>query len=232
MTITFEINVADAISIDASASSAATAIATATTAGASVTIYLQYTHQRRFSPLNFYGESKQMAEKAVHAANPDAIIMRIPILYGPTKDFKESAVSELILGVEKGSPVEMDNICVRYPTCTIDIARVLADVAKLYISKGWPGIRGEDTQLPTTLHFSAQEAFTKYKMSLIFAELLGIKNDHLKPVNESDESAKDSTVQRPKDCHLDISDLKNLGINCGTVNFKEWFRSVLCPRLR
>ena len=49
----------------------------------------------QLEPLNFYGQTKLMAEKAVQATNPQALIIRTQWLFGPGKrDFVDAILAD------------------------------------------------------------------------------------------------------------------------------------------
>ena len=165
------------------------------------------------NPLNFYGQSKLDGENAVRQINPDAAILRVPILYGPVDFLGEDAISVIAANLLKANePVVLDNWATRYPTHVEDVALVLADMAKY---------RQSDTNLNGTFHWSGDEVFTKYTMGLIMAEMIGKPYSSL--VNA--DRPTDATP-RPKNCHLDITKLTNLGIKHNRP-FKEAIEKVL-----
>lgn len=65
---------------------------------------------------------------------------------------------------------------------------------------------------------------TKYEMALKLAEILGVPTDHLVKVDSIDENA---AISRPRDCHLDVGRLQELGVNVQTVDFESWWRRKL-----
>lgn len=55
------------------------------------------------------------------------VVLRVPVLYGPTEKNAESAVNVLmdtVLKVQDGSKVKMDHWALRYPTNTEDVGRI------------------------------------------------------------------------------------------------------------
>jgi S-adenosylmethionine synthetase len=48
------------------------------------------------NPLQFYGETKLGGEEAIKSVYPEAVILRVPILYGKTEYNGESAINILI----------------------------------------------------------------------------------------------------------------------------------------
>ncbi|ORX72425.1 NAD(P)-binding protein [Linderina pennispora] len=147
------------------------------------------------NPLNFYGRTKLAGERAVQEANPQAAILRVPILYGSAEDIKESAVN-LLLGAVKDASKEtkMDDYQKRFPTNTLDVARVLADMAEISV-----GAAGEG------------EEMTKYAMCQVFAEILGNASiDHLVPVRDKPTEA---VASRPDNTQLSTEALEQIGIS-------------------
>ena len=71
------------------------------------------------NPINVYGLTKLIAERIVLQHCPDALIIRVSILYGINAGVKASALlySSLQL-LEKRQIVEVDNVVVRYPVFT------------------------------------------------------------------------------------------------------------------
>lgn len=64
-----------------------------------------YKEDAKPCPLNAYGLTKLRGEYAALAAHAEAIVLRIPVLYGPTGDLKESAVTmfgQMVLDTSKG----------------------------------------------------------------------------------------------------------------------------------
>jgi S-adenosylmethionine synthetase len=141
-----------------------------------------YSHDSPTSPPNFYGETKLAGEEVVKERG--GVVFRVPVLYGETEYMGESAVNTLMDTVwnKAGKPeIEMDAWSIRYPTNTMDVARVLKDVADLY-KQG----RGS---LPEILQFSAEERFTKYEICKIFADVMGLPHQHIKGNAENDPNS-------------------------------------------
>jgi hypothetical protein len=67
---------------------------------------------------------------------------------------------------------------------------------------------------------------TKWDIVKTFSDIMGLPRDGLEPFRP--ESASTDGVQRPYDCHLDTSDLKELGIDASTVDFRAWWYGC-CP---
>lgn len=168
------------------------------------------------NPLQFYGQTKLDGENVIREVYPDAVILRVPILYGATEYNGESAVNVLIDTVLSKKVSKVDNVAQRYPTNVADVARVLKDLAVKKI-KNKQDIRG-------IYHFSAKESMTKYQMCETFASILNVPMDHLTPQNTVDPSA---SVSRPDNSHLSVKRLEEAGIDTHFVKFATWFDGQL-----
>ncbi|MEV7681506.1 SDR family oxidoreductase [Streptomyces sp. NPDC088341] len=143
------------------------------------------------NPLNAYGRWKLLAEHAVRAACPDAAILRLPVLYGPVRFAAETNLTEIARQV--GAPVELDDVCVRYPTHADEAAEVCRRLAVALLQGQRAG---------SVAHWSAEQGLTKYQMGLLIARRFGLPADHVR-AGDADAASGD----RPVDCRLDCQDL-------------------------
>jgi S-adenosylmethionine synthetase len=152
------------------------------------------------NPLNLYGRSKRDGELAVWAETSDACVLRVPVLYGDVETLGESVVTDLARQIQeaKGYPLTLDDWATRYPTCVDDLAVTLRQMVERRLTQ--PDFCG-------TFHWSGAEPFSKFGMGCVIARILGINPDTLTP-----DPHPPSGAPRPKDCHLDCSDLERLGI--------------------
>lgn len=170
-------------------------------------------------PLNAYGQSKLDGEQAVQAAGGDYAILRVPILYGEVETLDESPVTVLaknMLGAKPGERLAMEDWATRYPTHTADVAAVLVQMVAHKLAH--PELRG-------LFHWSGSEPMTKYGMAQAFAPLLGFDPSRLAP-----DAAPPAGAPRPKNAHLDTSDLERLGIGQRTP-FASALPAILAPHL-
>lgn len=81
--------------------------------------------------------------------------------------------------------------------------------------------------IPTILHYSAAEPFTKYEMCLVFAQILGLPHSHIIPDAEPPTGAGATT--RPRDCKLYTQETEDLGLEdgLGLSLFEEWWTGYL-----
>ncbi len=158
------------------------------------------------NPLNFYGRTKLAGEKAVQKALSDFTILRVPILYGGELYPTESSISSIAAALHKNRGGTFDDVAVRYPTYTGDIARVLEDIVRL---------REAGEKVKGIYHFSGREPLTKYTMARIMAPFLRVDERSLSP-----DRTGGGAVKRPKNSHLDTEKLDKL-IALPITSFKD-----------
>ncbi|WP_116209316.1 dTDP-4-dehydrorhamnose reductase family protein [Streptomyces olivoreticuli] len=149
-----------------------------------------YRVDARRNPMTAYGQWKLLAEDAVRRACPEAVILRLPVLYGPVEYAAETNLTQIARQVGSGEPAELDDVCVRYPTHVDEAAEVCR----------WLAAQSKGQYLGSVAHWSAEHGFTKYRMGLMIAQHFGIAPDHIK--------AGAASGDRPADCRLDCLDLR------------------------
>ncbi|MEX3839619.1 dTDP-4-dehydrorhamnose reductase family protein [Paraburkholderia sp. BR10882] len=173
------------------------------------------------NPLNAYGHSKLEGERALLETSDNALVLRLPLLYGPIVGWHESAVTSLVPAiVASGEPgaqaAPMDAWATRYPTFTPDVAFVIRELL-LRCADG-NAVRG-------IAQWSGDEPMTKYDIAQRIAQALGVKARLLAQPTPTD------ATPRPRDCHLDSSRLETLGMGRRTP-FDVAIRAVLDAFMR
>lgn len=157
-----------------------------------------YSVQDTPNPVNFYGRSKLAGEQAVLAAG-DHWILRLPLLFGPVRELRESGVTALLQTLAGSQPATLDHWATRYPTDVEQVAEVLAQcLEKIAQGEKFSGI----------YHWSGDDACTRYQLALMVAEIAGLPSAQLTP-----DPAPAFAEPRPRDCRLDKSRLLELGIS-------------------
>ncbi|KAJ3980943.1 hypothetical protein F5890DRAFT_1575357 [Lentinula detonsa] len=179
-----------------------------------------YTPSARTNPLQLYGRTKRDGEQAVLSVNgAKAIVLRVPVLYGPAPKNSDSAVNILLDVVQdqSGKQYKMDHYATRYPTNVVDIANFLVGLSEFK----------QSTAIPPILHYSAAEPFTKYEICLVFAKILNLPHGHIVPDSEAPKG--DSATTRPRDCQLYTKETEDLGVEggLGLTLFEEWWSEYL-----
>lgn len=177
-----------------------------------------YRPSSQTNPLQFYGQTKRDGEVAVLGAEgAKAVVLRVPVLYGPAPKNSDSAVNILLDVVQdqSGKTYKMDHYATRYPTNVVDIANFLVRLSVL------------QKEIPRILHYSGAEPYTKYEICLIFAKLLGVPHKHIIP--EADPPTGAGAATRPKNCQLLSLETEELGVEggLGLSLFEEWWAEYL-----
>lgn len=174
-------------------------------------------------PTNMYGEMKRDGEIVTLKATCDSglgVVLRVPVLYGPTESNSESAVNVLLDMVYKAqdlnSGINMDDWAQRYPTNTEDVARVCKDIAEKYLQE-----KDDISSLPRILQFSSEDQMTKYEICEKLAQILGVPLPGM--VRNKQGNDPNATVQRPFNTKLSTKELRDLGIDVWTQDFVAWW---------
>lgn len=171
-----------------------------------------YYPDSKTNPLNDYGIMKLAGEKKVAKECPKAIILRIPILYGHVEFLSESAVTIIADGLSADKDSYFDNKMIRFPTHADDISRIIRGIADLLH-------RGETVS--GIYQWSAEQAYTKYEMAGLMAEILRLDPSLIKEAGPDPEAAP-----RPQNAKLDSSRLRAMGLG-SELDFKQALTSIL-----
>ena len=168
-----------------------------------------YQETSKKNPINYYGETKSLAEEKILKILPDACILRVPILYGIRAGLKASdLLNASINKIYSNEEAMIDNYIARYPTYTGDVA----EAVYFLLRNDFNGI----------YHFSGQDKMTKYSILKEIGKILNIKTDHIKPNNNIPESK----AKRPVDGHLDISKIISAGFHL-PMTFNERLEEII-----
>ncbi|MBI4447592.1 SDR family oxidoreductase [Candidatus Woesearchaeota archaeon] len=153
------------------------------------------------NPLNYYGQTKLMAENMIRLTSDNYIIARVAVLYGfGRKNF----VTETTKKLENREEIIVVKQKIS-PTFTPDIAQALEQLISLE-AKG-------------TFHITGDSQITRKKMVEIIAEELKIK-----PNIKLLDSHPNWVAQRPKNTSLNTERIKSLGLKMGT--FQEGIKKM------
>lgn len=169
------------------------------------------------NPLNYYGASKLAGEKAVLDSGAQAIVLRVPVLYGQIESLEESAITVIAKLFENQDSCQVDDWAIRYPAYVDDISHAI----KLLIDK----IRTDKIQPPQIIHFSGPDALTKYEMAKIMAEKCQLDDQYL-----TANQAAPAGAPRPHNCQLNDEALMKL-IELKKTSLKDVIASLIQPHL-
>ena len=182
-----------------------------------------YTEDAPTCPPNEYGRQKLRGEWAARAALEGAVVLRLPVLYGPTTDLSESAVTAFAaVALNAGKPATVDDWQIRVPTYTPDVAATLVRIGTALTT-------ATSTSIPSGVYnYSSDDRITRYGLVQLFAELLGVPLAHV-----TRNPGAPPGAPRPYDCQLSTTKLKSaLGpdgesLFAPTTPLVEGLRSVL-----
>jgi dTDP-4-dehydrorhamnose reductase len=124
------------------------------------------------APVNYYGQTKELAEQLVMSSRLNWSIARTVLLYGKTDPSKRSNFIYWVKqNLEAGKNIKVVNDQIRTPTYIPDLANGIA----LIIEKGAGGI----------FHLSGKDILTPYQMAILIAKHLNLNESLIEPVDAS-----------------------------------------------
>lgn len=145
-------------------------------------------------PLNFYGESKLMAEQAVKASGLSYAIVRPVFIYGPVWDGVRSTFLHWVKGsLEQGKKIKVVSDQTRTPTFVVDICKGIEAIILL--------------KREGDFHLAGKDLLSPFDMAIAVASFLGL--DAALIENVTSESFKEP-VQRAKRSGLKIDKAKSI----------------------
>lgn len=162
-----------------------------------------YAEEDERSAVNYYGETKLLAENEVMKYSLDWTIVRTVLVYGKPFLSRQNILTTVAAALQKGEQLNIFNDQVRTPTFVEDLAIALVTI----IEKTAKGI----------YHISGIDVLTPYQMAIAVADYLNLDSSLIKKVAQIDF---DQPAKRPLKTGFDISKAQNrLGYN--PVSFKE-----------
>jgi dTDP-4-dehydrorhamnose reductase len=135
----------------------------------------EYTETDITDPVNYYGKTKQEAEKGIMLVNPDSVIIRISLVLGFPLGSGNSFVSEIEIKLKNGNVINAPMDIIRTPVDVHTLANVVMELGQNSLS----GI----------IHIGSTEKINRYDLACKLAIALGYNPELIKPVM--------STVDQP-----------------------------------
>lgn len=161
----------------------------------------RYAESDPVHPVNYYGETKCLAETDLGRNCPDSVCARAALIYGAPAFGGTSFTHQMTLSLQSGREVSLFTDQYRSPISAVNLAQALLELV--------------DMPFTGVLHLGGPERIGRYEFGLILAELNGFPKSLLKPVRINDLP---SAAPRPKDVSLDVSKaaglLKTKLLNC------------------
>lgn len=177
-----------------------------------------YTEDDTPNPINLYGRSKRAGEIAVRAANPDALIVRVSWVWGPSGD---NFVKKLLQWAKARD--ELSIVCdqIGRPTYSPALANALLDLAAMPYGKRPNGI----------LHYAGGDAMTRAHQARLVLEASRAHGGPFATVKDVPTSAFPTPAQRPLNAELDVAKARALGfpMRMFTDNLAQTIAALVAP---
>jgi dTDP-4-dehydrorhamnose reductase len=159
-------------------------------------------------PVNYYGETKLLAEDEVMQYEFGWSIVRTVLVYGKPKLSRQNLLTNTANALKEGKPLKIFNDQVRTPTYVEDLAGAIVSI----INKKARGV----------YHISGSDVRTPYQMAVAVAEYLQLDSSLITPVQKGEFN---EPAQRPLKTGFDISKAKE-HLGYAPVSFEEGLRKT------
>lgn len=154
-------------------------------------------------PVNYYGQTKLLAEDAVMNYEQDWAIVRTVLVYGRPFLNRQNLLTNVAIALQKGEALKIFDDQVRTPTFVEDLATGIVRI----IEKKARGI----------FHISGEDVLTPYQMAVAVAHYLNLDASRIKNVKEQDF---EQPARRPLLTGFNISKAK-AELNYTPISFQE-----------
>jgi len=128
----------------------------------------EYTETDITDPVNYYGKTKQEAEKGIMLVNPDSVIIRISLVLGFPLGTGNSFVSEIDNKLKDGNVINAPMDIIRTPVDVHTLANVVMELGQ----NSFSGL----------IHIGSIEKINRYDLACKLAIALGYNPALIKPV--------------------------------------------------
>lgn len=161
------------------------------------------------SPISVYGRHKAEAEAIIQAAHPNAVICRLPLLYGPPSPTAECFLQGFLRTLGAGQPLHLFTDEFRTP---------------VYVEDAAAGLLLALEKATGLLHLGGPDRSSRYDFGLRLAEVFGFDKRLLVPSQQADvvmpaPRPADMSSRSPRAFELGY---RPCGIVAGLTAVKEW----------
>jgi dTDP-4-dehydrorhamnose reductase len=157
-----------------------------------------YREEDPVAPLSIYGRTKAEAERAVHAY-PRHMVVRLPLLFGPTLLGRPTFFDQQVLALRQGQPLTLFHDEWRTPLSLLSAARALLALAG--------ACSAATVALPGLLHVGGPERLSRLQMGQRLAAFFGCDATRIAAVSRTHVAGVEA---RPADLSLDSSRWRSL----------------------
>ena len=159
-------------------------------------------------PVNYYGQTKILAEDEVMKYRYEWAIVRTVLVYGKPLLSRQNLISHVAIALQKGERLTIFDDQVRTPTYVEDLA---AGIERII-----------EKRKNSIYHISGEDVLTPYQMAVAVARYLGLDVTLIDRVEEKDLK---QPARRPLKTGFDISKAK-AELNFRPVSFDEGLRKT------
>lgn len=154
---------------------------------------LNYKEDDERNPVNYYGQTKLLAEDEVMKYPFKWAIVRTILVYGKSFNSRQNLITSTAMALRKGEGLRIFDDQSRTPTWVEDLARAIVAI----IDKKAEGV----------FHISGKDVMTPYQMAITVAEHLGMDRALIERVTENDLK---QLAKRPPVTGFDLTRAKEL----------------------
>jgi dTDP-4-dehydrorhamnose reductase len=147
-----------------------------------------YAEDHPFCPVNYYGETKQMAEEGITRIMPEAAIVRTVLVYGKKlPGLKDTFLHWVYNNLQAGKTIQVYTDQFRTATFVNDLCLGINSIVQQEKSGAW--------------HLCGLEEFTPYEMAQRVAAYIGYAPSLVQPITSAE---RPEAARRPAKSTLDI----------------------------
>lgn len=159
----------------------------------------KYDETSALTPLNTYGRHKAEAEEQVLHEHPQAVVCRVPLMFGPAGPHKVSFLQQLLRADDEGRALTLFSDEYR---CFLS-ARDAAHGLELAVQSGYHGV----------LHLAGPECISRLEFGRRLEQALGRSLN----IIETRQAEMTFSAPRPARLNLSIEQARTLGFSPGSV---------------
>jgi dTDP-4-dehydrorhamnose reductase len=164
------------------------------------------------SPVNFYGEQKVLAEEAIMKIYPDAVVCRMPLMFGDPGPAALNFFQTMVTAFREGRELRLFEDEYRTPVSGKTAAQ------GLFIAM---------EKMKGLIHLGGIERISRYNFGLLIMGILGIRDARLIRCCQKDMT---TAAPRPPDISLDSAKAYSVGFN--PLPLKGQLEELLVKRSR
>jgi dTDP-4-dehydrorhamnose reductase len=146
-----------------------------------------YSEDDPVSPISTYGEQKVKAEREILSRHPDAVVCRMPLMFGDTPAGAISFLQPMLSSLQNNNTLTLFTDEFRSPVSGFDAARGM-----LMALDTFHGI----------VHLGGRRPISRYDFGMALAQYCGFDTSRIKPLLQKDIAM---SAPRPQDVSLDSS---------------------------